>query len=87
MKRDTTNNYKRHRVNVVGTNNVLELTDNTRGKLLLEQRSAINSNINKTLEENPYVNNMVHYSLSQDDKLAQTTYLNARPIDESVNKK
>ena len=61
MKRQSKNIYNMNRMRNV-SNSYIEEIPESRGKLLLEQRSEINKNINHTLNGNPFVNNMVHQS-------------------------
>ena len=77
MKRDTKNDYDMNRVRAV-TNSYIDEISDTRGKLLLEQRSGINQNLNNTLNGNPYINNMVHTSTSNNDIIRETTLKNTR---------
>ena len=77
MKRDTKNNNVLSRVRNVANSYIEELPQ-TRGYNLLEKRNPINPYLDIALDKNPYVNNMVHYSLSKEDIIWQTTELNDR---------
>ena len=61
MKRQSKNIYNMNRMRNISSSYIEEVPS-IRGKELLEQRSEINSNINITLNGNPYINNMVHQS-------------------------
>ena len=77
MKRDTKNNNKLSRVRNVA-NSYIDEIPNTRGYILLEERNPINPYLDIALDQNPYVNNMVHYSSSNKDIIWETTELTDR---------
>ncbi len=77
MKRDTKNKSVTSRVRNV-SNSYIEEIPNTRGYILLEARNPINQYLDISLDKNPYVNNMVHQSLSKEDIIWKTTELNDR---------
>ena len=70
---------KRKNINFV-TNNIIKENFSTRGKETLQSRSQINPHLNATLDGNPYVNNMVHKSISDVDKISNHTFKSDRVI-------
>ena len=54
----------------------------TRGKSKCLERQKIDENITVTLDGNPYINNMVHKSLSEFDTIRDSTIMNSRDIEE-----
>jgi hypothetical protein len=80
MKRDQKNDYDINRYRNVSNSYINEIAD-TRGKLLLEQRSEINKDLNNTLNGNPFVNNMVHQgSAAKNDLIRETTLISDRVL-------
>ena len=69
----------RKNINFV-TNNIIKENFNTRGKETLQTRSSINPHLNSTLDGNPYINNMVHKSTSDVDKISNHTFKSDRLI-------
>jgi hypothetical protein len=57
-------------------------TELTRGKILLQERDKINPYVPTIMDGNPYVNNMVHKSLSNNDVIRETTLLSDRILED-----
>ena len=85
MKRDLKNYSPTSRIRTVA-NSYIEEIPITRGNLLLEQRSEINPYLNKTLNGNPFINNIVHHSINAEhDYNREGTLLNDREVIENIN--
>lgn len=73
-----------NRVRNVGVNYVQEIPS-TRGQSVLQERSGINYHVSETLNENPFVNNMVYKGTHDKDINRETTFFNTRDIDRQLD--
>ena len=78
-KKGIKNNYK------IGgrivSSNYADTIPDTRGKVLLQKRQPIDPIISQVLDGNPYINNNVHKSTSNDDNIRSTTLMSDRVLD------
>ena len=77
MKRDTVENYESPRIRNIAQNYINEIPP-TRGSNLLIERQSINTPVYDTLKGNPYINNIVYKSNSNNDSEYPITNINSR---------